>query len=78
MRNKMQLLLDHASKPTLGLHSRAKGSQLTAVSRDRVEAALLVAMTKPARCHIMQSGAARFGHPPKGEEAVCKRRAWLS
>lgn len=44
--------------------SRVRGSQPTALSRDRVEAALRVAITTPARCHIELSGAARLGHPP--------------
>lgn len=39
----------------------------------------MVAMTTPDCCrHIVLSGTARFGHPLKSEEAVCKRRASLA
>ena len=47
------------------VHSRAKGCQPTAVSRDRIDAALMIAITKSAGCHFQLSGAARLGHPPK-------------
>lgn len=65
----------HSSKLMLDFHSRARESQPSGTSRDRVDAGQIRVITKSACCHVIISGAARFGHPPERWDAVCKRGA---